>query len=171
MDGVSVKFMSAGLSRKLPKLKNERKSKRPRFQTVKRVDAIFMTEVKMQDIIQGAILAASIAYAPYSNYHVGAALRAKDGTVYTGCNVENAAYPACMCAERSAVYKAVSEGRREFDLIVVATKNGGSPCGMCRQVLFEFAPDMKVVMVDLDGKICEEMTLSDLLPRGFGPSS
>jgi cytidine deaminase len=130
-----------------------------------------MPHTKIQDIIQGAVLAASMAYAPYSGYNVGAALRAKDGTVYTGCNVENAAYPACMCAERTAVYKAVSEGRREFDLIVVATENGGSPCGICRQVLFEFAPEMQVIMVDLNGKICEDTTLRQLLPHGFGPSS
>jgi cytidine deaminase len=122
------------------------------------------------DLIQAAIAAADLAYAPYSHYRVGAVLRATDGTHYTGCNVENAAYPSCICAERTALVKAVSEGRRAFDLIVVATQNGGSPCGSCRQMLYEFAPDLRVVMVDFDRRITGDFTLRGLLPEGFGPS-
>lgn len=115
--------------------------------------------------------AASYAYIPYSNYPVGAALRSTDGTIYGGCNVENAAYPATICAERTALVKAVSEGRREFDTIAVVTKNGGSPCGTCRQMLYEFAPTLRVIIANLEGEVQYEMVLSDLLAKGFGPSS
>ena len=108
-------------------------------------------------------------YAPYSNYPVGAALRGKSGAVYTGVNVENAAYPVSMCAERVALFKAVSEGEREFDVISVVTDNGGSPCGSCRQVLSEFGLDMIVLIADKDGNLIEETTLHDLLPGAFGP--
>lgn len=120
-------------------------------------------------LIQAAIAAAEYAYIPYSHYPVGAALQAADGTVFTGCNVENAAYPATICAERTALVKAVSEGHREFTALVVVTKNGGSPCGTCRQMLYEFAPNLPVIIADLDGKIHHELRLSDLLPLGFGP--
>ena len=128
-----------------------------------------MTDKTVSDLVAQAIRAADHAYVPYSNYHVGAALRAADGTVYTGCNVENSAYPACICAERTALVKAVSEGQRAFDLLVVATRNAGSPCGHCRQMLYEFAPNLRVVMADFDGNIRAEATLSELLPYGFGP--
>lgn len=122
-------------------------------------------------LIENAIKASKHAYAPYSNYPVGAGLRSVDGTLFTGCNVENAAYPAGICAERTALVKAVSEGYREFDALVVATQNGGSPCGVCRQMLYEFAPQLRVLLVDFDGNVCNEITLADLLPLGFGPSS
>lgn len=121
-------------------------------------------------LIAQAIDASQQAYAPYSNYPVGAALRATDGTVFKGCNVENAAYPATICGERTALVKAVSEGYRTFDVIVVATRNAGSPCGICRQMLYEFAPDLHIVLVDFDGNITQEMALKDLLPLGFGPN-
>lgn len=111
------------------------------------------------------------AYAPYSNYPVGAALRAKSGAVFTGVNVENAAYPVSMCAERIALFKAVSEGEREFDVISVVTNNGGSPCGACRQVLSEFGLDTIVLIADGDGKLIEETTIHDLLPGAFGPQN
>jgi cytidine deaminase len=124
-----------------------------------------------QPLIDAAIAVAGQAYIPYSDYPVGAALRATDGTVYTGCNVENASYPVTICAERTALVKAVSEGRRAFDLLVVVTRNAGSPCGMCRQMLYEFAPDLPVVIADLDGHVHYETTLSALLLHGFGPSS
>jgi cytidine deaminase len=120
-------------------------------------------------LIQAAIAAAEYAYIPYSHYPVGAALQAADGTIFTGCNVENAAYPAAICAERTALVKAVSEGHREFTALVVVTKNGGSPCGTCRQMLYEFAPNLPVIIADLSGKIHHELLLSDLLPLGFGP--
>lgn len=109
------------------------------------------------------------AYAPYSNYHVGAALRGKSGRIYTGVNVENAAYPVTVCAERVAVFKAVSEGEREFDVISVVTDNGGSPCGSCRQVLSEFGLDIVVLIADGDGNLVQETTVRDLLPGAFTP--
>lgn len=126
-------------------------------------------DAELAPLLRLAIETAGRAYIPYSHYAVGAALRALDGTVYTGCNVENAAYPATICAERTALVKAVSEGRREFDLIVVVTSNGGSPCGTCRQMLFEFAPNLRVVMADLQGNIHAEQPLNAMLLMGFGP--
>lgn len=122
-------------------------------------------------LVAAAVAAARHAYIPYSNYPVGAALLAADGQVYTGCNVENAVYPATICAERTALVKAVSEGYRLFDIIVVASVAGGSPCGQCRQMLYEFAPDLRVVLVDFDGAIHHDLTLRTLLPLGFGPES
>jgi len=127
------------------------------------------SDAAIQQLLEVAIAVTHNAYIPYSHYQVGAALRAVDGTVYSGCNVENAAYPATICAERTALVKAVSEGRREFDTIVVVTKNAGSPCGTCRQMLYEFAPNLRVILADLDGKIASDTTLSTLLPDGFGP--
>jgi len=99
-----------------------------------------------------AIEARRRAYAPYSRYPVGAALRTKSGKMFTGVNVENAAYPTTMCAERTAVFKAVSEGEREFDVIAVVTSNGGSPCGSCRQVLAEFGLDTIVLIANTEGR-------------------
>ena len=121
-------------------------------------------------LIAAANAASQHAYIPYSHYPVGAALLASDGTVYTGCNVENAAYPAGICAERVALVKAISEGQRRFDAIAVVTPNGGSPCGVCRQMLYEFAPDLRVILARSDGAVVFDGTLSDLLPRGFGPA-
>ncbi len=122
-----------------------------------------------QALLEQAIVARGRAYAPYSGFTVGAALECESGRVVLGCNVENASYPVSICAERTALVKAVSEGQRKFDVIAVATRNGGSPCGMCRQMLYEFAPDLRVVLADLDGNITGEVILSDLLPDGFGP--
>lgn len=109
-----------------------------------------------------------MAYVPYSRYQVGAALLSADGRVFTGCNVENAVYPATLCAERVAIFKAVSEGAREFVAIAVATANGGSPCGMCRQVMQEFAPHLIVLIADESGNV-RQTTLDALLPDAFGP--
>lgn len=109
------------------------------------------------------------AYVPYSKYPVGAALRTKSGKLFTGVNVENAAYPTTMCAERTAVFKAVSEGEREFEVIAVVTDNGGSPCGSCRQVLAEFGLDTVVLIADGEGKLVQETTVKDLLPGAFTP--
>ncbi|MBL8058148.1 MAG: cytidine deaminase [Anaerolineales bacterium] len=110
------------------------------------------------------------AYAPYSHYAVGAALLAASGRVYDGCNVENAAYPSTICAERVAAVKAVSEGERDFVAIAVATANGGMPCGSCRQFLAEFGVDLAVLIVDGQGAIVKRTTLADLLPDSFGPA-
>ena len=110
------------------------------------------------------------AYAPYSHYRVGAALLAEDGTVYTGCNIENAAYGHTMCAERTALFKAVSEGVRRFTKIAVAGSGSAPfPCGACRQTLYEFAPELDV-LVTWDGNV-RKTTLAALLPEGFGPAS
>ncbi len=109
------------------------------------------------------------AYAPYSRYKVGAALLGKSGTVYTGCNVENASYGHTICAERAAVLKAVSEGEREFEAVAVVTKNGGSPCGACRQVLSEFSPELIIYIADKDGEY-RTATLKQLLPDSFTPA-
>lgn len=121
-------------------------------------------------LVATAISASEYAYIPYSKYPVGAALLADDGTVFTGCNVENATYPATICAERTALVKAVSEGHQSFTAIAVVTRDGGSPCGICRQMMYEFAPNMTVIIADVTGKIHHTMPLSDLLPHGFGPS-
>jgi cytidine deaminase len=128
-----------------------------------------LTNERRQTLIAQAQAARTQAYAPYSRYPVGAALLAADGQVFTGCNVENATYGATICAERTAVVKAVSEGVRAFTAIAIVTRNGGSPCGICRQTLFEFAPEMTVIMADETGAITHEGPLADLLPLGFGP--
>lgn len=110
------------------------------------------------------------AYCPYSHFAVGAALECADGTVFTGCNIENAAYSATICAERTAVAKAVSEGYTDFVRIVVAGRceDFCVPCGVCRQVLREFAPDLEIIC--LNGKGEEQIfTLPQLLPHSFGP--
>jgi cytidine deaminase len=107
------------------------------------------------------------AYAPYSNYPVGAVLRTRSGRIFTGCNVENAAYPTSMCAERTAIFKAVSEGEREFDVIAVVTPNGGTPCGGCRQVMAEFGLDTSVLVADAEGRLVLETTVAGLLPEAF----
>jgi len=109
------------------------------------------------------------AYAPYSKYLVGAALRTKSGKLFTGCNVENAVYPVSICAERVAIFKAVSEGENEFEVIAVVTSNGGSPCGSCRQVMAEFGLDTTVVLADSNGRVVQETTVGDLLPAAFTP--
>lgn len=122
-----------------------------------------------QDLVRRALEARQWAYAPYSNYLVGAALLADSGRIYTGVNVENAAYPTGICAERVAVYKAVSEGEREFQVIAVVTANGGAPCGSCRQVLSEFGLDIQVILADEQGTITLETDVTNLLPGAFRP--
>jgi cytidine deaminase len=122
-----------------------------------------------QALIDLANTARQRAYAPYSKYQVGAALRTKAGRVFTGVNVENAAYPHTMCAERVAVFKAVSEGEQEFEVIAVVTDNGGSPCGGCRQVLAEFGLDTIVLLANGKGELLKEMTVKELLPEAFTP--
>ena len=128
-----------------------------------------LTDEQRTTLIQTAIVARKWAYVPYSKYAVGAALLTASGKIYDGVNVENAAYPTTMCAERVAVFKAVSEGERRFVAIAVITSNGGSPCGSCRQVLSEFGLDTVVLLADCDGNLLKETNVADLLPDAFGP--
>ena len=122
-----------------------------------------------QSLIDLANEARRRAYVPYSHYPVGAALRTKSGKLFTGVNVENAAYPQTMCAERVAIFKAVSEGETAFEVIAVVTNNGGSPCGGCRQVMAEFGLDTIVLLGDGEGKLLQELTVNELLPEAFIP--
>jgi cytidine deaminase len=124
------------------------------------------TDLDREELIRQALAARECAYAPYSNYKVGAALVGKSGRIYTGCNVENAVYPLTTCAERTAVVKAVSEGEREFTALAVATENGGAPCGSCRQVLREFGTSVVVLIADATGTY-RETTVAELLPNSF----
>ena len=125
-----------------------------------------MTE---QALCQKAIDMLDMAYVPYSHFPVGAALLCRDGTVFTGCNIENAAYGATICAERTAMGKAISEGHRDFVRIVIAGRSSDYcyPCGMCRQFMKEFAPEeMQVICLNGKGE-AKELTLRELLPYGF----
>ncbi len=125
-----------------------------------------------EELVDAARLARPHAYAPYSHYHVGAAVRTKSGKVYTGCNIENAAYPTGLCAERVAIFKAVSEGERELVVLAVVTSNGGSPCGACRQVFSEFAgDDAVIVLAPAQGDERKRFTLKEILPDRFGPQN
>jgi cytidine deaminase len=128
-----------------------------------------LTKQDKQTLIDLANTARQRAYAPYSHYPVGASLRTKTGRIFTGVNVENAAYPQTMCAERVAIFKAVSEGEQEFDVITVVTDNGGSPCGGCRQVMAEFGLDTIVLLADGSGRLIKETTVRELLPEAFTP--
>jgi cytidine deaminase len=128
-----------------------------------------LTKQEKQSLVDLARAARQRAYVPYSNYAVGSSLRTKTGRIFTGVNVENAAYPQTMCAERIAIFKAVSEGEREFEVITVVTDNGGSPCGGCRQVMAEFGLDTVVLLADGNGHILKETTVRELLPEAFTP--
>lgn len=124
-----------------------------------------------QDIIKQLVTAArearEFAHAPYSAFQVGAALLAEDGAIFTGCNVENSSYSLTSCAERNAVFAAVGEGRREFIAIaIVADGDAVPPCGACRQVLSEFAPDIPVILIDKHAQH-RILTLTNLLPEPF----
>lgn len=127
-----------------------------------------ITEEMRETLINRAVEAWHLAYAPYSGYSVGAALLTESGEVFDGVNIENAVYPVTICAERVAVFKAVSEGKKTFQAIAVVTKNGGTPCGSCRQVMAEFGLDTIVFIADSTGKLLNEFTVADLLPNVFG---
>jgi cytidine deaminase len=128
-----------------------------------------LTDDMRRSLIEQAAAAREKAYVPYSEYPVGAAILTSSGEVFTGCNIEIASFGATSCGERTAAFKAVSDGEREFRAIAVVTSNGAAPCGICRQVLYEFGPEMIVIMADPDGVITWEGPLTDLLPYGFGP--
>jgi cytidine deaminase len=121
-----------------------------------------------ENLIAEAMKAREKAHAPYSRFAVGAALLAKSGRIYTGCNVENASYGLSTCAERVAVFKAVSEGERDFEAIAVVTEKGVPPCGACRQVLMEFGEDIQVIVANGAGEY-RVFTLQELLPEAFTP--
>jgi cytidine deaminase len=127
--------------------------------------------LKSQHLITEAKTARERAYVPYSKFKVGAALLTRDGKVFHGCNIENAAYSMCNCAERTALFKAWSEGEKEFAAMAVIadTKRPVPPCGACRQVISELCPkDMKIILTNLQGDI-QELTVQELLPGAFSP--
>lgn len=124
-----------------------------------------------EQLIAEAKIAREKAYVPYSKFKVGAALLAEDGTVYHGCNIENAAYSMTNCAERTAFFKAISEGNMKFTKLAVVADTDGpvSPCGACRQVIAEFCPkDMEVILTNMNGDI-QQTTVAELLPGAFSP--
>lgn len=123
-----------------------------------------------ESLLAQAIEARQQSYSPYSHYAVGAALLTRSGKIYQGCNIENAGYTASVCAERVAIFKAIFEGERDFVAIAVVTSNGGAPCGVCRQVMREFAPDLTVIISDTSGQN-KVLSLPDLLPYSFGPEN
>ena len=127
-----------------------------------------MNETMRNNLIKLAIEARLKAYAPYSNFLVGAALLAKDQTIYTGCNVENTSYGLCICAERTAICKAVSEGHQEFEAIAVAANPFATPCGACRQFIVEFGQDIEVVCVDANNPShTKSWSSEELIPENF----
>lgn len=137
-----------------------------------------LSEEIIQTLIAKAISMREYSYVPYSHFRVGAALLAADGTVYGGCNIENAAYSPTNCAERTAVFKAVSEGCRDFSAICIV--GGGEqgiedycpPCGVCRQVLMEFVkPEEFLIVLAVGPEQYQILTLAELFPRGFGPDN
>lgn len=132
----------------------------------------------MKELIRQAIGAMEHAYTPYSNFRVGAALLGSNGKIYQGCNIENAAYTPCNCAERTAFFKAVSEGTKEFEAIcIVGGKDGiltefTAPCGVCRQVMMEFCDPCKFqIILATDEEHYQIFTLKEMLPMGFGPGN
>lgn len=128
-----------------------------------------LSDDSRETLIQVAIEARKWAYVPYSGYPVGAAILTSSGRIYEGANIENAAFPTTICAERVAVFKAVSEGERQFTALAVVTANAGFPCGSCRQVLAEFGLDTIVIIADTEGKMIQEITVNGLLPGAFTP--
>lgn len=130
-----------------------------------------LNKTQQDELIQAAKEAQGSAYAPYSKYLVGAALLTSSGKVYVGANVENVAYPDSICAERVAVFKAVTDDERSFEAIAVVTRDGDTPCGSCRQVLAEFAPNAHVLIANERGELVRQGTVSELLPGAFGSNN
>lgn len=137
-----------------------------------------LEQTQIRDLIRRAFAARKFAYTPYSHFNVGAALLTRNGKVYTGCNIENAGYTATNCAERTALFKAVSEGERQFSAIAIVGSKEDTvnelvtgPCGVCRQALYEFSgPDLTVIMARTEEDYIVT-TLGQLLPYGFGPAN
>lgn len=137
-----------------------------------------MDKSRIQELIQRAMEQMRFSYVPYSNFRVGAALLTRDGKIYTGCNIENAAYGPTNCAERTAFFKAVSEGERQFDAICIVGGPDGvlkgytAPCGVCRQVMMEFCnPETFQIILAVSTEDYRIYTLKELLPLGFGPDN
>ena len=126
-----------------------------------------LTDDQQNRLIQTAIDVRQKAYAPYSHYAVGSAVLTQSGKIFAGVNVENAVYPLTICAERAAIFKAVSEGERSFVAIAVVTENGGTPCGACRQVMAEFGQNIEVLIADSSGRLVRQTTVASLLPDAF----
>jgi cytidine deaminase len=127
--------------------------------------------LNIDELIEESKKAREKAYVPYSKFSVGAAILTKNGKVYHGCNIENAAYSLCNCAERTALFKAYSEGDRDYQMLAVVadTERPCPPCGACRQVISELCPrDMKVILTNLNGDI-QQTTVAELLPGAFSP--
>lgn len=130
------------------------------------MDQTMLTGELVQELAELAVAARDRAYVPYSNFPVGAALLAKSGKIYTGCNIENASFGLTVCAERVAILKAISEGDADFEALAVATDAGVTPCGACRQVIAEFSLDMSVIVVDRYG-VSSITGAASLLPDAF----
>lgn len=127
-----------------------------------------MNDALLKSLHSAALTVRDRAYAPYSKFHVGAALLTADGEIFTGCNVENASYGLTICAERVAIGSAVAAGQKQIVAVAVATSGGHSPCGACRQVLSEFGPAMEVILIDADDPTRTRITtLAALLPEQF----
>jgi cytidine deaminase len=125
-------------------------------------------QISFESLINLAMEARTRAYIPYSRFAVGAALLTTSGKIYSGCNIENVSYGLTVCAERVAIWKAVADGETAFSAMAVVTANAGSPCGACRQVMAEFAPQMQVIIANLEG-IVQATTVAELLPAAFLP--
>jgi cytidine deaminase len=130
-----------------------------------------MSDESAARLVEIAVEVRQNAYARYSDYAVGAAVLTKSGEIFRGANVENAVYPLTICAERSAIFAAVSEGYQVFDSIAVVSRDGGTPCGSCRQVMAEFGLDTRVIIADAAGTIHKITTVAELLPDSFGPQN
>ncbi len=126
-------------------------------------------QANWQTLWNKALEARNFAYAPYSNYKVGAALLDKKGNIYSGCNIENIAYTPTICAERTAIFKAISDGEQEFEAIAVVTEDGATPCGVCRQVMCEFGLELTIIIGNTKGVI-KTYNLKELLPNSFTTS-
>lgn len=127
-----------------------------------------LSKAQRDQLIQAAVAAAPNAYAPFSNFRVGAALLGDDGQIYPGVNVENSSYGLTICAERSAAVSAITAGAKKIAAVAVVSPGGAKPCGACRQFLYEFGPEMTVLLVDSDNPTESiEVSLEDLLPGGF----
>jgi cytidine deaminase len=130
-----------------------------------------LSEKRRDELIAAAVEARKGSYSPYSQYAVGAALFTENDKLYSGSNIENAVYPLSLCAERVAAFKAISEGARQIQAIAVVTRDGGTPCGACRQVLSEFGLEAEVFIANDNGELIDSTTVRQLLPKSFGPSN